>query len=338
VQAVWDIEVEEDHSYLAQGLFHHNSCRDPNLQQLPRDGEVKQMFVSRFGERGCVYQGDLSQIELRLLAAACGDPTMVKAYFDEEDLHSLTTSRIFDVPYEHFSKDHMKDLQTKGFDKEAKALDEKRSIGKTVNFLTGYGGGAFGLQNVLAMKGILKKIEECAHIIEMFFDSYPSLLVLLQEYKRFILDAHVAVSIFGRVRVFEEVRGDDEEAKAKALRAGCNHLIQSTASDMMLTALFVIENLMREANLESLLVSTVHDSLVIDCVRGELDAVHEIVMLVLNNFPDVFTSDAVFGPSYDTSWMLVPFTGDCEVGLDYLSTRKIPKKDIDWDKLLAVED
>jgi len=314
------------------------SCRDPNLQQLPRDGEVKQMFISRFGERGCVYQGDLSQIELRLLAAACGDPTMVKAYFDEEDLHSLTTSRIFDVPYEHFSKDHMKDLQTKGFDKEAKALDEKRSIGKTVNFLTGYGGGAFGLQNVLAMKGILKKIEECEHIIEMFFDSYPSLRVLLQEYKRFILDAHVAVSIFGRVRVFEEVRGDDEEAKAKALRAGCNHLIQSTASDMMLTALFVIENLMREANLESLLVSTVHDSLVIDCVRSELDAVHEIVMLVLNNFPDVFTSDAVFGPSYDTSWMLVPFTGDCEVGLDYLSTRKIPKKDIDWDKLLAVED
>jgi len=312
------------------------SCRDPNLQQLPRDGSVKSMFVSRFGARGCMYQGDLSQIELRLLAAACGDPTMVKAYFDEEDLHSLTTSRIFNVPVEHFSKDHMKFLQTKGQDKLAKELDEKRSIGKTVNFLTGYGGGAFGLQNVLAMKSIYKKIEECEHIIEMFFSSYPSLRAMLQQYKRFILDTDVAVSIFGRVRIFEEVRGDDEEAKAKALRAGCNHLIQSTASDMMLVALFVIESMMRSANLESLLVSTVHDSLVIDCVREELPVVHQIVVDVLNNFPAVFK--AVFGDDYDTSWMIVPFTGDCEVGEDYLTTRKIPKKGIDWDKLLAHED
>ena len=333
VQAVWDIEVEGDHSYLAQGLFHHNSCRNPNLQQLPRDGEVKQMFVSRFGERGCLYQGDLSQIELRLLAAACGDPTMVRAYFNEEDLHALTTSRIFNVPYEHFAKAHMEDLQSKGHVKEAKELDEKRSIGKTVNFLTGYGGGAFGLQNVLAMKGIYKKIEECEHIIEMFFDAYPALRDLLQRYKRFILDAHVAVSIFGRVRVFEEVRGDDEEAKAKALRAGCNHLIQATASDMMLIALFVIEDMMRVAGLESMVVSTVHDSLVIDCVRQELSEVHDIVMLVLNNFPDVFK--VVFGQRYDTSWMIVPFTGDCDVGHEYFSMRKIPKKDIDWDKLLS---
>lgn len=309
------------------------SCRDPNLQQLPRDGIVKSMFVSRFGERGCMYQGDLSQIELRLMAAACGDPTMVKAYFDEVDLHSLTTSRIFKVPYEHFSKDHMKELQEKGFTKEAKELDEKRSIGKTVNFLTGYGGGAFGLQNVLAMKDIYRKIEECQEIIELFFDSYPSLRRLLMEYKRFILDSHVAVSLFGRVRVFEEVRGDDEEAKAKALRAGCNHLIQSTASDMMLTALVVIEEMMRAEGLESLLVSTVHDSLVIDAVRDELPMVHGIVTDVLNNFPEVFKYK--FGENYDTSWMIVPFTGDCEVGTDYLSVRKIPKKDIDWDKLLA---
>ena len=309
------------------------SCKDPNLQQLPRDGEVKSMFVSRFGARGCMYQGDLSQIELRLLAAACGDPTMVKAYFDETDLHSLTTSRIFDVPYENFSKDYMKQLQEKGNDKEAKSLEEKRSIGKTVNFLTGYGGGAFGLQNVLAMKSIYKQIEECQDIIDKFFDSYPALRQMLSQYKRFIEDTGVAVSIFGRVRVFEEVYSDDNEAAAKALRAGCNHLIQSTASDMMLVALTEIERRMRAADLESILVSTVHDSLVLDCVRAELSKVHEIVMSVLNNFPGVFAS--LFGNTFDTSWMIVPFTGDCEVGLNYLNMRKIPKKDMDWDKLLS---
>ena len=312
------------------------SARDPNLQQLPRDGEVKSMYVSRFGSRGAMYQGDLSQIELRLMAAACGDSTMIKAYFDDIDLHSLTASRIYKIPYEHFTKDYMKWLQDRHRDKEAKTLELNRVTAKTVNFLTGYGGGAFGLQNVLAAKSIYLSIEECQSIIESFFDSYPSLRKLLQYYKRFILDTGVAVSVFGRVRIFEEVFGSDEESKAKALRAGCNHLIQSTASDMMLMALHVIEQWMREEGLESILVSTVHDSLLIDCIRSELPKVHEIVTSVLNNFPTVLP--AIFGDDYDTSWMLVPFAADCEIGTDYLSTKKIPKGDIDWDKLLEEQE
>ena len=311
------------------------ASRSPNLQQLPRDGQVKAMYTSRFGARGCMYQGDLSQIELRLLAAISGDPTMVKAYFDGIDLHSLTASRIFGTPYEHFTKEYMKWLQEKGRDDEAKELDQNRNIAKTTNFLTGYGGGAFGLQNVLAMKDIDKPLEECEGIIELFFDSYPSVRRLLQYYKRFILEKHVAVSLFGRLRVFEEVLGNDNEAKAKALRAGCNHLIQSTASDMMLTALFCIEKFMREDNLESILVSTVHDSLVIDSVREELPQIHDIVTMVLNNFPEVFKN--LFGELFDTSWMLVPFSGDSEVGTDLLHLRKVPEKDVDWDKLLSVE-
>lgn len=312
------------------------SCRDPNLQQLPRDGVVKELYTSRFKERGCMYQADLSQIELRLMAAACGDPTMVKAYEDDIDLHSLTASRIYNVPYEHFTKEHMKWLQDNKRDKEAKKLELDRVTAKTVNFLTGYGGGAFGLQNVLATKRINKDIDECQKIIELFFDSYPALRTLLQYYKRFILDNLCAVTVFGRVRFFEDAASEDGEIQSKALRAGCNHLIQSTASDMMLIALFVIEETMRTYGLESLLVSTVHDSLVIDCIRDELEDVHNIVYWTLNNFPDVLKM--VLGQRYDTSWMLVPFAGDCEIGNDYLHTRKIPKKDIDWDKLLDATD
>ena len=315
------------------------SCRDPNLQQLPREGEVKSMFVSRFtkqGRAGCLYQGDLSQIELRLLAAGCGDASMVKAYFDDVDLHSLTTSRIFKVPYDHFSKDYMKFLQKEGKDKAAKDLDQKRQIGKTVNFLTGYGGGAFGLQTTLAGRSIYLPIEECEKIIESFFDAYPALKKHLQYFKWFIQENGVAVSILGRVRIFEEVYSEDREAISKALRAGCNHLIQSTASDMMLIALIVIEELMREAGLESVLVSTVHDSLLIDALQDELPKIHEIVTLVLNNFDQVLP--AYFGPDYDTSWMIVPFAGDCEVGLNYLEQKKVPKTNIDWNELLYPTD
>ena len=308
------------------------SCRDPNLQQLPNKGEVKQMFTSRFGRRGCMYQADLSQIELRLMAAACGDPTMVKAYYDKTDLHTLTTSRIYKLPYEHFSKEHFAWLQNNGREKEAKDLELKRRIGKTVNFLTGYGGGAMGLQTVLANNQVYLELEECESIIDAFFDSYPALLDFLSYYKRFIEDKGVAVSIFGRVRILEEVHGDDREAAAKALRAGCNHIIQSTASDMMLIALIVIEMLMRDAGLESILVSTVHDSLLIDAIRDELPVVHDIVNSVLNNYHDVMMG--YFGPDYDISWLTVPIVGDCEVGPSYYDTRKIPERDIDWDKLL----
>lgn len=305
------------------------------MQQLPRKGDAKKMFVSRFGARGCLYQADLSQIELRLLAAGCGDPTMVKAYFDGTDLHTLTASRIFNLPYEHFTKEHMGWLQEHNKHDEAKELSEKRSIGKTANFLTGYGGGAFGLQTTLANNGIYLPLEECEVIIDSFFNSYPSLQRHLQLYKKFIMEKAVAVSIFGRVRVFEEVRGEDKEFISKALRAGCNHLIQATASDMMLVALIVIEALMQDAGLESMLVSTVHDSLLIDAVRSELPVLHEIVYWVLNNFHEVLPS--YFGPQYDTSWMLVPFAGDCELGVNYYDMTKVEAENNDWDKLLAVK-
>ena len=309
------------------------SCRDPNLQQLPNDADVKEMFTSRFGPRGCIYSGDLSQIELRLLAAACGDPNMLRAYYEGLDLHTLTTSRIFKLDYDMFSKGYMEKLQKEGEGKKAKELELKRKIGKTCNFLTGYGGGAFGLQTTLANNKIYMPIEECEHILEQFFNSYPTLQKFLSAYKYFIQQNGVAVSITGRVRVFEEVFSEDPEAAAKALRAGCNHLIQATASDMMLVCLRVIEAAMRDQGLESLLVSTVHDSLVIDAVRTELPAVHEIVYNVLNNIPEIF--ELLFGPEYDSSWMIVPFGGDCEVGLNYGHVNKIPTKgSIDWSELL----
>ena len=311
------------------------SSREPNLQQLNRDGLVKRVYNTRFGQRGALYQADLSQIELRLLAAACGDRSMVKAYWDDIDLHALTHSLIYRRPYEECTKEHVEALQKAGKSDSAKKISLERKVAKTVNFLTGYGGGAFGLQTSLAQQGVYMSIEECESILENFFDSYPALRSYLSNYKRFIMDKGVAVSILGRVRIFEEIFSDDNEAINKALRAGCNHLIQSTASDMMLIMLCAIEHLMRKADLESMLVSTVHDSLLIDSVREELPIIHEISSEVLNNMPDVFK--AFFGDDFDTSWMIVPFAGDAEVSpWNYLDMTSVPGKGaVDWDRLLA---
>lgn len=312
------------------------SCRDPNLQQLPKKAfdefNVKEMYVSRFGRRGCLYGADFSQIELRLLAALSGDRSMVNAYLNDIDLHTLTASRLFNLPYETFSKDSMRKVEAKD-PETAKDLKLKRDIAKTCNFLTGYGGGAFGLQTVLANNQVYWPIEDCERLIRLFFESYPAVKDLLAYYKKFIQSTNTAVSIFGRVRVFEEANSDDPEISSKALRAGCNHLIQSTASDMMLITLVIIEDLMRKEGLESILVSTVHDSLVIDALRSELPQIHGIVDTVLNNMPDFFK--AYLGEDFDTSWMIVPFAGDSEVGTNYAAMRGIPKDNIDWDKLLS---
>jgi len=177
-------------------------------------------------------------------------------------------------------------------------------------------------------------MEECEDIVESFFDGYPSLRRHIGLYKDFIIKHGLAVSIFGRVRYFDEVFGDDREARAKALRSGYNHLVQSTASDLMLICLAVLDQLMLDAGLESRLVSTVHDSLVVDAVRSELPKIHELCHGVLNNVPDVLK--AALGEDYDTSWMVVGIEGDFEVGRNYLDQNKIVGLDPDWDKLLSV--
>jgi DNA polymerase I-like protein with 3'-5' exonuclease and polymerase domains len=326
-----DIEVDnENHRFCVSGLLVSNSR--PNAQQIPRESLVKQMYTSRFGNEGCLYQNDLSQIELRLIACACGDPSMVDAFCRGVDLHSLTANKVFKTKYEEFEKTYMEWLQKNGREKEAKELDRKRKVAKIVNFLTGYGGGPLGLQTSLAQGNVYLTQEECEEIIETFFDAYPALRRHIGLYKDFILKHGVAVSIFGRVRVFEEVFGDDREAKAKALRSGYNHLIQSTASDMMLICITIIEKLMRDANLESMLVSTVHDSLLIDAKRHELPQIHSICDQILNNMPEVLK--LFFGESYDTSWLIVPITADAEVGPNYLDQRKVSGSNPDWDALL----
>lgn len=307
---------------------------EPNLTNLPKDGEVKAIYASRFGNAGCMYHGDMSQIELRLLAAVCGDASMVDAYIRKLDLHSLTTEKIFGIPYEHFGEDYTKWLQDNSRTKEIKELGLKRRVGKTTNFLTGYGGGALGLMTMLASQGIYLPLEECEDIIDGFFRAYPTLKEHISLYKAFINQNGCAVSLFGRVRIFDEIHGEDEQAKSKAQRAGYNHLVQSTASDMMLLCLCAIETLMREESLESMLVSTVHDSLLIDARRDELDAIHAICSEVFDNIPDVMA--ALLGDGFDLSWMaLVPFAGDVSIGRSYLEEKKVVEAHPDWERLLS---
>ncbi len=208
---------------------------------------------------------------------------------------------------------------------------------QTTNFLTGYGGGPFGLQTSLAEGGVYLDMNECEYIVEALFDTYPCLRKHIAYYKRFIMDNACAVSLFGRVRWFGEVRSDDQQAVSKALRAGFNHLIQASASDLMILACSAVDGLMKRAGLESILTSTVHDSMVIDARRSELPQVFSIVNEVTNNLPDVVSSMVDLN-QFDNRWLYtVPLEADAEAGVSYLDQDKIiPDKitgNVDWDKL-----
>ena len=262
---------------------------------------------------------------------------MVRAYAEKMDLHSLTCSKLFNIPYEDFSEEKQLWLQDNGHDKVLKEMSLKRRVAKVVNFLTGYGGGALGLQNVLAAQQIYLTLDECEEIVESFFRNYPSLRDHIAYYKNFVQENALAVSLTGRVRLFPEVLSADRQIQSKALRSGYNHLIQTTASDIMLACLMAIEMAMESEQLESMLVSTVHDSLVIDAKRDELDVLHEICGDVFANIPDVMK--LVYGEDYDTSWMFVPLSGDRVVGNSYLQELRIRPDAVtgrvDWDRLLA---
>lgn len=201
----------------------------------------------------------------------------------------------------------------------------------TVNFLTGYGGGAYGLQSTLAEEGVFLPLEECERIVEALFDTYPALRTHIGYYKNFIMKHGCAVSLMGRVRAFDEVYSEDHGFVAKALRSGYNHLIQSSASDMMMISMTAIERLMRAESLRSIMVATVYDSLVIDALRAELPVIHEICMSVLNNMPEVVS--LALGPSFDASWLhVLPFGADAEVGVNYGDSFNLSMYP-DWDQV-----
>ena len=148
---------------------------DPNVQQLSRTSIIKRLYSSRFGDQGCMYGADLSQIELRGTAMVTGDPAMVDAYHRGIDLHSLTHSMLYGRPYEHCLKQYVEWLQKNGKDDEAKQIETERKVAKTSNFLTAYGGGPQGLQVSLAQQGVYKPVEECTRILETFFSNYSKI-------------------------------------------------------------------------------------------------------------------------------------------------------------------
>ena len=231
------------------------SSTEPNLQNIPIRIELGRLIRKVFvPEEGYVFvDADYSQIELRILAHCSGDEQLISAYKEAKDIHRMTASQVFHIPF-----DEVTDLQ--------------RRNAKAVNFGIVYGISAWGLSEDLSITP-----KEAAAYIENYFKTYPGI-------KEF-LDASVATgkekgyvtTLFGRRRPIPELSSGNFMQRAFGERVAMNSPIQGTAADIMKIAMIGVHRRLKEENLKSKLVLQVHDELLIEAHHTEVDRVKEIL-------------------------------------------------------------
>lgn len=232
------------------------SSSNPNLQNIPirteRGREIRKAFVPR-NEDYTILAADYSQIELRIIASLANDEHMIDAFSNHYDIHASTAAKIYKMPMEEVSKD-------------------LRRNAKSVNFGIIYGISAFGLSEQL---GISRK--EAASLIEEYFQQYPAIKNYIDKNIAFAHEHGYAETLLGRRRYLYDINSRNASARAFAERNAVNMPIQGTSADMIKIAMINIYNQFIEKNLRSRMILQVHDELVFDVYKPELDQVRKIV-------------------------------------------------------------
>lgn len=231
------------------------SSTEPNLQNIPVRVELGRMIRKVFvPEEGYVFvDADYSQIELRVLAHCSGDEQLIKAYREEADIHRITASQVFHVPF-----DEVTDLQ--------------RRNAKAVNFGIVYGISSFGLSQDLS---ITRK--EAAKYIEDYFHTYPGIKAFLDDAVAHAKENGYVKTLFGRRRPVPELASSNFVQRSFGERVAMNAPIQGTAADIMKIAMIGVNKRLKEQKLKSRLVLQVHDELLIEAYHAEIDTVKEIL-------------------------------------------------------------
>ena len=242
----------------ATGRF---SCFDPNLQQVPRENNFRKLFVAPEGYR--LVDCDLSGIELRIMAWLSKDPTMLKAFRENQDLHRITASKVLSKPPEEITKS-----------------SPERQLAKAVNFGLIYGAGAKKLQNYAKDNyGVDMSLEEAKKAREIFFETYPGIKkyhweIMHKKSETYCLPGGEAQKIVvrcasGRARIF-----DPEDVR---FTQAVNHPDQGTGADMIKEALI---HLYMDTNYRIIL--TVHDEIMLEVPKNEAqqakDALRQIMI------------------------------------------------------------
>ena len=256
--AVMDAETEKIYSTFNQTITATGriSSTEPNLQNIPvrleLGRELRKIFIPESAEF-CFLDADYSQIELRVLAHISGDESLIAAFKSNQDIHRMTASQVFHVPF-----DEVTPLQ--------------RSNAKAVNFGIIYGKGAFSLGQDL---GISRK--EAEEYINAYFARYPKIKTFMEDtIKNGTKNGYVS-TLWNRRRNMPELQSSNFMQRAAGERAAMNMPIQGTAADIIKLAMIKVHRALQEGGYRSRLILQVHDELLIEAYKEEKDAVAKIL-------------------------------------------------------------
>lgn len=256
--AVMDAETEKIYSTFNQTITATGriSSTEPNLQNIPvrleLGRELRKIFIPESAEF-CFLDADYSQIELRVLAHISGDESLIAAFKSNQDIHRMTASQVFHVPF-----DEVTPLQ--------------RSNAKAVNFGIIYGKGAFSLGQDL---GISRK--EAEEYINAYFARYPKIKTFMEDtIKNGTKNGYVS-TLWNRRRNMPELQSSNFMQRAAGERAAMNMPIQGTAADIIKLAMIKVHRALQEGGYRSRLILQVHDELLIEAYKEEKEAVAKIL-------------------------------------------------------------
>ena len=257
------------------------SSSKPNLQNIPirteRGKEIRKAFIPSHPD-GVILSADYSQIELRIMAHLSCDAHLINAFRNGEDVHAMTAAKIFGIKLDEVTSD-------------------QRRIAKTANFGIMYGISAFGLSQRLHIGRA-----EAKKIIEDYFANFPAISSYIEDTLASAREFGYVETVFGRRRYLPEINARNATARALAERTAINAPIQGTSADIIKMAMINVDRRISEAGLQSRMVLQIHDELVFDALREEVDVLQRIVKEEMENVIE----------------LSVPLTVECNYGNNWL--------------------
>ena len=237
------------------------SSTEPNLQNIPTrtelGREIRKMFVAKDGY--VLVDADYSQIELRVLAHIANDETMINAFRNNEDIHAVTASQVLGIPLEDVTK-------------------EQRSSAKAVNFGIVYGIGEFSLAQDLHIS-----VKEAKAYIESYLEKYHGVRNYMESIKEQAKKDGYVKTMLNRIRYIPELKSPNYNIRQFGERVALNTPIQGTAADIIKLAMVRVDNRLINEGLKSKLILQVHDELIVEAYKDEVDKVKQILSEEMQN-------------------------------------------------------
>jgi len=281
------------------------SSSSPNLQNIPTPEKepgtllesypIKNIFTHTW-KGGCVLAVDYSGMELRTMASVSGCERMMQAFIEDIDVHSYVTELLFKVARSDYTDAEWKPMRYRA---------------KWVNWTLLFGGSAYTLHNLYGIP-----MSEANELVSTYYNVFPEVLEYKEQTLTFVRKHSYVENKFGRRRYFHYINDSRNKSRqSHDERAAINFPIQSAASDVLLCSLVILRDQIVLNGYSSLMVNTVHDSIMFDVFPGELDDVAWLCKEVMENLP------TVYGPEYfselDFSWFIAPLRVDIEYGSHY---------------------